>query len=83
MPSRGEGTLRAVFDDWPLNPIVKAYSPTPFNPNTTGDDTGGDVLRPNQAPGVDPVIEDSSLPGGERFYPDTLAHHDRSRKPRP
>ena len=82
MPSLGEDTLRAVFDDWPLNPIVKAYLPTPFNPNKTGDDTFGNVLRPNQAPGVHPVIEDSSLPGSERFNPDTFAHHDRSRKPR-
>ena len=53
---------------------MNAYSPTPFNPNKTNDDAIGKVLRPNQTPGVDPVIEDSRLPVGKRFNPDAFVH---------
>ena len=53
---------------------MNAYSPTPFNPNKTNDDAIGRVLRPNQTPGVDPVIEDSRLPVDKRFNPDAFVH---------
>ena len=66
--------MRAVFGDWPPDPIVNAYSPTPFNPNKTSDDAIGSVLRPNQTRGVDPVTEASRLPVGKRFNPDAFVH---------
>ena len=53
--------LRAIYGDWSRNPIVKAYSPTPFNPNQTSDEAFGNALRPNLVVGADPVIEDPSL----------------------
>ena len=53
--------LRAVFGDWPRNSIVKAHSPTPFNPDQTSGEAFGNALRPNLVVGADPVIEDPSL----------------------
>lgn len=67
LPGPDGGLLRAIFGDWSLNPIMKAYSPTPFNPSRTSNAAFGNALRPNLVVGVAPVIEDSSLPGGKRF----------------
>ncbi|MCB1019013.1 MAG: TonB-dependent receptor, partial [Acidobacteria bacterium] len=69
LPGPSNGLLQAVFGGWSLNPILKAYSPTPFNPVRTSNAAFGNALRPNLVVGVDPVIEDSSLPGGKRFNP--------------
>jgi len=72
LPSPEGGPLRTILGDWSLNPIVKAYSPTPFNPNQTSNEAFGNALRPNLVVGVNPVIEDSSLPGGKRFNPEAF-----------
>ena len=59
--------------DWSRNPIVKAYSPMPFNLNRTSDEAFGNALRPNLVVGADPVIEDPSLrvPNMPSFSPVT------------
>ncbi|MDE0658288.1 MAG: carboxypeptidase regulatory-like domain-containing protein [Gammaproteobacteria bacterium] len=72
LPSPEGGALRTILGDWSLNPIVKAYSPTPFNPNQASGEAFGNALRPNLVVGADPVIEDSSLPGGKRFNPEAF-----------
>jgi len=43
-----------------------------FNPVQTRDEAFGKALRPYPVVGVDPVIEDSSLPGGKRFDPEAF-----------
>ena len=53
--------LRAIHGNWLRNPIVKAYSLAPFNPNQTSDEAFGNAVRPNLAVDADPVIEDPSL----------------------
>ncbi len=67
LPGPQDGPLRAVFGGWSLNPIVKAYSATPFNPVSTSNEAFGNALRPDMIPAAAAVIEDPSLPGGKRF----------------
>ena len=61
LPSLEGGVLWAILSDWSRSPIVRTYSPAPFNPNQISDEAFGNVRRTMPVVGADPVIEDPRL----------------------
>jgi hypothetical protein len=63
------GLVRAVFRDFSLDVIHKAFSASPVDVVSPGASPNLNLLnfRPDVVPGVPLVIEDAAAPGGRRF----------------
>jgi hypothetical protein len=64
----GDSWWRALLRDWSVDGLVVAHSALPVNV-VTGTSAFGvsNVLRPDLVPGAELFVDDSTVPGGQRF----------------